>query len=76
MGIGNLEKLASRPLKRDNVATDEVVEIIKDYRTNEKIKYVQYQGSTNELEVKEKLTELEDIFNQTSNEMEWERINV
>ncbi|PKK76004.1 hypothetical protein RhiirC2_707719 [Rhizophagus irregularis] len=63
-------------LKKDNVAPVEVVEIIKDYRTTNKIKYVQYQESTNEGSLVEKLEEVKDIFNQTSNEMEWERINV
>ncbi|PKC61862.1 hypothetical protein RhiirA1_538892 [Rhizophagus irregularis] len=35
-------------LKKDNVAPEEVVEIIKDYRTTNKIKYVQYQESTHD----------------------------
>lgn len=33
----------SLPLKKDNVAPEEVVKIIKDYRAEQKIKYIQYQ---------------------------------
>ncbi|PKB96400.1 hypothetical protein RhiirA5_385363 [Rhizophagus irregularis] len=62
-------------LKKDNVAPDEVVDIIKDYRTTNKIKYVQYQESTHNCSLVDKLMEVKDIFDQTSNEMEWERIN-
>ncbi|CAB4478998.1 unnamed protein product [Rhizophagus irregularis] len=63
-------------LKKDNVAPEEVVEIIKDYRTTNKIKYVQYQESTHDGSLVDKLKEVKDIFNQTSNEMEWEKINI
>jgi hypothetical protein len=62
-------------LRKDNVAPDEVVEIIKDYRIKEKIKYVQYQASTHEGSLTDKLMEVRGIFEQTSNEMEWEKIN-
>uniref|UniRef100_U9UPI9 Uncharacterized protein n=4 Tax=Rhizophagus irregularis TaxID=588596 RepID=U9UPI9_RHIID len=48
----------------------------KDYRTLNKIKYVQYQESTHDGSLVDKLKEVKDIFNQTSNEMEWEKINV
>ncbi|PKK63170.1 hypothetical protein RhiirC2_789289 [Rhizophagus irregularis] len=41
-----------------------------------KIKYVQYQESTHNGSLVDKLKEVENIFNQTSNEMEWERINI
>ncbi|PKC02291.1 hypothetical protein RhiirA5_381074 [Rhizophagus irregularis] len=80
LGFNKLEELASKPLKHDNVATDEVVKIIKEYRSNEKIKYVPYHASTNESEkiltLGNKLSELEEIFDKTSNEMEWENINL
>ncbi|PKC52307.1 hypothetical protein RhiirA1_481812 [Rhizophagus irregularis] len=63
-------------LKKDNVAPEEVVEIIKDYRTSNRINYVQYQESTYDGSLVDKLMEVKDIFNQTSNEMEWKKINV
>ncbi|PKK44544.1 hypothetical protein RhiirC2_804066, partial [Rhizophagus irregularis] len=63
-------------LKKDNVAPEEVVDIIKDYRMTNKIKYVQFQESTYIGSVVDKLKEVENIFNQTSNEMEWKRINI
>ncbi|POG81714.1 hypothetical protein GLOIN_2v1470546 [Rhizophagus irregularis DAOM 181602=DAOM 197198] len=63
-------------LKKDNVVPEEVVEIIKDYRTTNKIKYVQYQESTHDGSLVDKLKEVKEIFNQTSNKMEWEKINV
>ncbi|PKY18325.1 hypothetical protein RhiirB3_431107 [Rhizophagus irregularis] len=62
-------------LKKDNVAPEEVVDIIKDYRTTNKIKYVQYQESTHDGSLINKFMEVKDIFDQTSNEMEWEKIN-
>ncbi|POG61064.1 hypothetical protein GLOIN_2v1486559 [Rhizophagus irregularis DAOM 181602=DAOM 197198] len=70
------ENKGKQVLKKDNVAPEEVVEIIKDYRTN-KIKYVQYQESTTDREehLMKKLDEVKEIFNQTSNKMEWEKIN-
>ncbi|PKY55651.1 hypothetical protein RhiirA4_427666 [Rhizophagus irregularis] len=71
----NFERENAGPLKRDNVPTQEVVEIIKEYRTNEKIKYDQYKTSTNDKDIKTKLQEIKNIFDQTSNEMEWEKIN-
>ncbi|PKC55929.1 hypothetical protein RhiirA1_542311 [Rhizophagus irregularis] len=70
------ENKGQQQLKKDNVAPDEVVEIIKDYRTMNKIKYVQYQESTHDGSLVDKLKEVKDIFNQTSNEMEWEKINI
>ncbi|PKC00396.1 hypothetical protein RhiirA5_382492 [Rhizophagus irregularis] len=42
-------------LKKDNVAPDEVVDIIKDYRTTNKINYVQYQESTHNGSLVDKL---------------------
>ncbi|PKK57458.1 hypothetical protein RhiirC2_797996 [Rhizophagus irregularis] len=63
-------------LKKDNVAPEEVVDIIKDYRTTNKIKYVQYQESTHNESLINKLKEVKEIFNQMSNEMEWEKINI
>ncbi|EXX54305.1 hypothetical protein RirG_235810 [Rhizophagus irregularis DAOM 197198w] len=64
----------SSSLRKDNVAPEEVVDIIKDYRTGNKIKYVQYQESTHEV-LMDKLKEVRNIFDQTSNKMEWEKIN-
>ncbi|EXX78499.1 hypothetical protein GLOIN_2v1777702 [Rhizophagus irregularis DAOM 181602=DAOM 197198] len=66
--------------KCDNVAPDEVVKIIKDYRAKKKmIEYAPCQASKNESgdasKVRDKLEELEKIFMQTSNDMEWEKIN-
>ncbi|GBC50038.2 hypothetical protein GLOIN_2v1785337 [Rhizophagus irregularis DAOM 181602=DAOM 197198] len=63
-------------LKKDNVAPEEVVEIIKDHRTTNKINYVQYQESTFDGSLVDKLKKVKDIFIQTSNEMEWEKINI
>ncbi|PKY25208.1 hypothetical protein RhiirB3_510429 [Rhizophagus irregularis] len=62
-------------LKKDNVAPEEVVDIIKDFRTTNKIKYVQYQESSHNGSLVDKLMEVKDVFDQTSNKMEWERIN-
>ncbi|EXX72946.1 hypothetical protein RirG_064640 [Rhizophagus irregularis DAOM 197198w] len=62
-------------LKKDNVVPEEAVDIIKDYRTTNKIKYVQYQESTHNGSLIDKLMEVKDVFNQLSNAMEWERIN-
>ncbi|CAB4476775.1 unnamed protein product [Rhizophagus irregularis] len=42
-------------LKKDNVAPDEVVDIVKDYRTTNKINYVQYQESTHNGSLVDKL---------------------
>ncbi|EXX76806.1 hypothetical protein GLOIN_2v1881393 [Rhizophagus irregularis DAOM 181602=DAOM 197198] len=64
-----------KQLKKDNVVPEEVVDIIKDYRTMNKIKYVQYQESDHNDSLVDKLMEVKDVFDQTSNEMEWERIN-
>ncbi|PKY58611.1 hypothetical protein RhiirA4_480668 [Rhizophagus irregularis] len=72
----NLEKDRQQsPLRKDNVAPETVVDVIKDYRTTNKIKYVQYQESTHDGSIIEKLMEVKGIFEQTSNEMEWEKIN-
>ncbi|PKC05202.1 hypothetical protein RhiirA5_502274 [Rhizophagus irregularis] len=68
-------KNKGKQLMKDNVAPEEVVDIIKDYRTTNKIKYVQYQESTHDGSLVDKLKEVKEIFIQTSNEMEWERIN-
>ncbi|PKC12968.1 hypothetical protein RhiirA5_461634 [Rhizophagus irregularis] len=73
-GHNRTSEKKERKLKTDNVAPEEVVDIIKDYRTSNKIKYVQYQVSTHDVLV-DKLKEVKDIFNQTSNEMEWDKIN-
>ncbi|EXX50168.1 hypothetical protein GLOIN_2v1771953 [Rhizophagus irregularis DAOM 181602=DAOM 197198] len=43
LGFDKLERENSVPLKWDNIKTEEVVEIIKDYRSNKKTKYNQYQ---------------------------------
>ncbi|PKY35438.1 hypothetical protein RhiirB3_456241 [Rhizophagus irregularis] len=59
----------------NNVALEEVIDIIKDYRTTNKIKYVQYQESTYNGNLVDKLKKVKDIFNQTSNMMEWKKIN-
>jgi hypothetical protein len=37
---------SSKVLNRDNVSTEEVVDIIKKYRSDEKIKYERYNEST------------------------------
>lgn len=80
LGLSCLEKSASEPLKRDNVAPDEVVEIIKELRGEEKRRfpYTPYQASDNDdfNSVKYKMEEIELIFKQISNGMEWEKINV
>ncbi|PKK74125.1 hypothetical protein RhiirC2_775190 [Rhizophagus irregularis] len=79
VGINTLIELANKPLKCDNIAPDEVVKVIKDYRAKNKIVYAPYQASDNSTEgagkVRKKLEELEEIFMQTSNDMEWEHIN-
>ncbi|RGB27252.1 hypothetical protein C1646_674144 [Rhizophagus diaphanus] len=58
--------IANKPLKRGNIAPDEVVKIIKDYRAKNKIVYAPYQASDNSTEevgkVRKKLEELEEIF--------------
>ncbi|CAB4418500.1 unnamed protein product [Rhizophagus irregularis] len=33
-GINTMEETANRPLRRENVDTEEVIDIIRDYRTN------------------------------------------
>ncbi|PKY20411.1 hypothetical protein RhiirB3_433703 [Rhizophagus irregularis] len=68
------DKGESSSLRKDNVAPEEVVDIIKDYRTENKIKYAQYQVSTQEV-LLDKLKEVKGIFDQMSNKMEWEKIN-
>ncbi|CAG8764469.1 16492_t:CDS:1, partial [Rhizophagus irregularis] len=34
---------SNKPLKRDNIAPETVIEAIKEYRVNEKIKYDRYE---------------------------------
>ncbi|PKY41592.1 hypothetical protein RhiirA4_416780 [Rhizophagus irregularis] len=62
-------------LKKDNVAPEEVVEIIKDYRSN-KISYERLKDSAKGKDIRQKMDEIKDIFDKTSNGMEWEKINV
>ncbi|CAB4410368.1 unnamed protein product [Rhizophagus irregularis] len=62
-------------LKKDNVAPEEVVEIIKDYRSD-KISYERLKDSAKGKDIRQKMDELKDIFDKTSNGMEWEKINV
>ncbi|PKK58557.1 hypothetical protein RhiirC2_822858 [Rhizophagus irregularis] len=67
------------PLKKDNITTDEVVDVINTYRDN-KIKYYRHVPSPSMTEfargrVTAKLKEVKEIFDRTSNMMEWERIN-
>ncbi|GBC29497.2 uncharacterized protein OCT59_008645 [Rhizophagus irregularis] len=76
-----LEESVSKPLKRGNAATDEVVDIVKELRANKdmKIKYARYKVPTNEEDdkipkLREKITELEEIFEAVNNEIEWEKI--
>jgi hypothetical protein len=58
-------------LKRDNVLTEEVVDIINKLRTDEKIKYVRYKESDNDSgAVIKKMKELAEIFETTSSYME------
>ncbi|PKC59357.1 hypothetical protein RhiirA1_493115 [Rhizophagus irregularis] len=45
-------------LKKDNVESEEVVEIIKDYRTTNKINYIKYQESTFDGSLVDKLKEV------------------
>lgn len=62
-------------LKRDNVLTEEVVDIINKLRTDEKFKYVWYKESDNDSgAVIKKMKELAEIFETTSSYMEWEEI--
>ncbi|PKY52613.1 hypothetical protein RhiirA4_470358 [Rhizophagus irregularis] len=70
------EEKNSKTLKRDNVALEEVVEIIKEHRTKQKIEYVQLQDSASKKEITRKMREVKDIFYDTSNGMEWEKINI
>ncbi|PKY56435.1 hypothetical protein RhiirA4_507245 [Rhizophagus irregularis] len=68
--------LRSHELKKDNVATEEVVEIINEHRETEKIKYVQYDpNSSNSNGLRDKLEELQKIFERLDSEMEWKKIN-
>ncbi|PKK76160.1 hypothetical protein RhiirC2_845429 [Rhizophagus irregularis] len=54
-------------LKRDNVLTEEVVDIINKLRTDEKFKYVRYKESDNDSgAVIKKMKELAEIFETTS----------
>lgn len=76
-----MEESVSKPLKRGNAATDEVVDIVKELRANKdmKIKYARYKVPTNEEDdkipkLREKITELEEIFEAVNNEIEWEKI--
>ncbi|CAB4432995.1 unnamed protein product [Rhizophagus irregularis] len=62
-------------LKKDNVAPEEVVEIIKDYRSN-KISYERLKDSAKGKDIRQKMDEIKDIFYDTSNGMEWEKINL
>ncbi|CAB4404407.1 unnamed protein product [Rhizophagus irregularis] len=50
LGFNKLEEAASsKPLKRDNVAMDEVVDIIKEFRANKALrKYTPYKVATKE----------------------------
>ncbi|PKC72244.1 hypothetical protein RhiirA1_452560 [Rhizophagus irregularis] len=62
LGINMMEKSADRPLQRDNIDTDEVVDIIRDYQTDR----IVYNSKKEQLK----------IFEETSNMMEWEHINL
>ena len=53
---------------------EEVVEIIKEYRT-EKKNYIRLSDSATGKEIQRKLDEVKEIFVISSNEMEWEKIN-
>ncbi|PKC01364.1 hypothetical protein RhiirA5_381785 [Rhizophagus irregularis] len=65
---------SSKALNKDNVAPEEVVKIIKDYRS-EKIVYKRFKDSTKRKDICEKMDEIKNIFIETSNGMEWEKIN-
>ncbi|PKY50739.1 hypothetical protein RhiirA4_531170 [Rhizophagus irregularis] len=65
-----------KELKKDNVAPEEVVEIIKKHRKEARIKYVPYSPtSASKGAVTDKLDELKSIFDSLDSEMEWEKIN-
>ncbi|PKY58045.1 hypothetical protein RhiirA4_479610 [Rhizophagus irregularis] len=56
--------------KKDNVAPEEVVEVIKEYRSG-KSNYTRLSDSPNVKEVREKMTEIRQIFEANYQEMEW-----
>ncbi|PKY50676.1 hypothetical protein RhiirA4_467270 [Rhizophagus irregularis] len=68
-------KKQSKILKKDNVVPEEVVEIIKEYQA-EKTTYVRLNDSANEKEIRNKMDEVKEIFYETSNGMEWEKITI
>ncbi|PKY55121.1 hypothetical protein RhiirA4_474378 [Rhizophagus irregularis] len=57
-------------LKKDNLAPEEVVEVIKDYRSG-KSSYTRMSASPNMKEVQEKMTKIKQIFEANYQEMEW-----
>ncbi|CAB4485798.1 unnamed protein product [Rhizophagus irregularis] len=57
---------SSKALNKDNVAPEEVVKIIKDYRS-EKIVYKRFKDSTKRKDICEKMDEIKNIFIETSN---------
>ncbi|PKK74085.1 hypothetical protein RhiirC2_709172 [Rhizophagus irregularis] len=71
-------KVQSNTLNKDNIAPEEVVDIIKNYQKDEKIiKYNQLKDSATNTnnDLLEKIYEIERIFIDTSNKMEWDHIN-
>ncbi|CAB4441577.1 unnamed protein product [Rhizophagus irregularis] len=76
--INHLEKeKQSANLRKDNVAQEEVVDVIKTYREEVKVtKYNRLKDSATSVEILEKVYEIENIFTESSNEMEWEQINL
>ncbi|CAB4403152.1 unnamed protein product [Rhizophagus irregularis] len=61
------------PLKKDNVAPEEVVEIIKEYRSD-KIAYTRLSDSPTDNELRKKVGEIEEIFDVNYHLMEWKAI--
>ncbi|CAB4446293.1 unnamed protein product [Rhizophagus irregularis] len=60
------------PLKKDNVAPEEVVEIIKNHRLEIK----KLSDSASPVEITKTMKEWEKIYQDSGNEMEWEAINI
>lgn len=65
--------LEKRDLEKDNVSTDEVVEVIKQHR-EEKIKYTRWDPNSYDVgESVRKINEIGSILRRASNEKEWQK---
>ncbi|PKY18191.1 hypothetical protein RhiirB3_430953 [Rhizophagus irregularis] len=63
-------------LKNDNVEPDRVVEIINKFHENAKeTKYERLTDTATDMEIVRKVKEIEEIYEDTDNRMEWEAIN-